>query len=707
MLSDSRALVPEIVEEKSPNHTPPVLNQNFTTTPLYPAGSYFVFSNECYLKNELIYAGIRLLMDGVAGAPLRVYNQDEEEINDHPVRALIRRPNPFMGERMFKSMLVLSYFLAGNAFIEKVRDSNNQVVELWPLRPDRMRIIPSNTEFIAGYIYEIAGHQYQIDRQDIIHFKFPHPEQDYFGLSPLQPAMRRVAIDNESADFAKVTLQNLGVPPIIITSQNVQNPDDAQRYATLFSQKWGGRNRGKIGVMQAGMDVKIVGMDMEKLAFPELDAVSQKRVLVAIGVPPILLGQEATYANYSEARQSFYEDRVTPLQDGISEQLEVELLHEDFDSTQQTSMGFDRSKVPSLRPARQLVFTNALEAFKGGLITQNKAFAMIGEEPVPEGEIYMRPTSATIVPVAQAGDATVVATQPASVYVPEPGAPGAAPAPGAPKPAAAAPAKPVETKAPVKKNITRQAVLDRSKIADRYQPRVKDWARKEFAHQGRDVMRAVNRRYKALTPDQVAAITSELDGLQAEWAVRSSQDVTPILAGIVSDSGDEAATAELGVKFDLSNQDVIDFIKSYAFKFAQQISATSAKDVRDIMTEAEQQGWSLKELGDALFEKFDDWDSTRADLVARTETIRAANAGAIASYKQAGVTKKVWLADDDACPYCAGLDGTVVGIDDNFLDQDETYQPDGAEKPMTVDYDDVNGPPAHPNCRCAVSAQVD
>ena len=101
MLNDIRTVVPEVVEEKSPNHTPPVLNQNFSTTPLYPAGSYFVFSNEAYLKNELIYAGIRRLMDAVNEAPARIYNQDEEEINDHPVRLLIRRPNPIMGQRMF------------------------------------------------------------------------------------------------------------------------------------------------------------------------------------------------------------------------------------------------------------------------------------------------------------------------------------------------------------------------------------------------------------------------------------------------------------------------------------------------------------------------------------------------------------------------------------------------------------------------------
>ena len=316
-----------------------------------------------------------------------------------------------------------------------------------------MRIIPSNTDFIQGYIYEIAGHQYLIDRQDIIHFKFPHPENDYFGLSPLQAAFAESRSTTSRPTSQKSRCKISASRRSSSRRPTYKRPDDAQRYATLFSQKWGGRNRGKIGVMQAGMDVKAVGLNMEELAFPELDAVSQKRVLVAIGVPPILLGQEATYANYAEARQSFYEDTVSPLQGRMAEPLEVELLHQDFDSTSQTSVGFDSFEGPALRPARQLVFTNALAGWKEGLFTQNKSFAMIGEEPVPEGDVYLRPSSSTTVPVAKAGDETTVTVQPASVYAPTDGGKPAAGAPAAAAPGAKpVDAKPaVETKAPTRR----------------------------------------------------------------------------------------------------------------------------------------------------------------------------------------------------------------------------------------------------------------
>jgi hypothetical protein len=226
-----------------------------------------------------------------------------------------------------------------------------------------------------------------------------------------------------------------------------------------------------------------------------------------------------------------------------------------------------------------------------------------------------------------------------------------------------------------KRNLehVKKVVLKRSALADRYQKKVKLWAQTEFKRQARDVKRAVNKNRKALTPDQVAAITAELDTLSVEWAARSSQDITPILAGLMMDAGDAAATAELGVKFDLSNADVIEFIRNYAFKFADKISSTSAGDVRDILTEAETEGWSLSELSDHLQAKFDAWDSTRSDLIARTETIR----------------------------------GTVIGIEEAFLSVGDKYQPDGAKTPLNIDYEDVDGPPAHPNCRCAVRAEVD
>ncbi len=68
----------------------------------------------------------------------------------------------------------------------------------------------------------------------------------------------------------------------------------------------------------------------------------------------------------------------------------------------------------------------------------------------------------------------------------------------------------------------------------------------------------------------------------------------------------------------------------------------------------------------------------RANMIARTESIRMANKGALENYKSAGYSKVRWVAamSDRTCPICAPLNGQVFDINN------------------THPY------PAHVNCRC-------
>ncbi len=84
----------------------------------------------------------------------------------------------------------------------------------------------------------------------------------------------------------------------------------------------------------------------------------------------------------------------------------------------------------------------------------------------------------------------------------------------------------------------------------------------------------------------------------------------------------------------------------------------------------------------------------RATTIARTEVIRAANAGQLSTWHEAGAeglldtqtTKKKWLATDDELleATCRMLDGMpAIGLSEEFLPG-------------------VMAPPQHPNCRCAM-----
>lgn len=98
----------------------------------------------------------------------------------------------------------------------------------------------------------------------------------------------------------------------------------------------------------------------------------------------------------------------------------------------------------------------------------------------------------------------------------------------------------------------------------------------------------------------------------------------------------------------------------------------------------------------------------RAETIARTETMRAANAGKIEGARQMArstpwlKTEKVWVASLVACPRCAPLHGEVVDIDYEFretvngLDGNVTDLPD--DKVTTLDH-----PPLHPRCRCTIT----
>ena len=87
----------------------------------------------------------------------------------------------------------------------------------------------------------------------------------------------------------------------------------------------------------------------------------------------------------------------------------------------------------------------------------------------------------------------------------------------------------------------------------------------------------------------------------------------------------------------------------------------------------------------------------RAQTVARTESIRASNAGQREVWRQAdeqGLFKgrdvqRVWIVsgDDRSCPDCLALDGQTAGLDEEF--------DDGVMAP----------PDPHPDCRCTTALQ--
>lgn len=153
-----------------------------------------------YRQSPWVYVAINRIAEAAALVPLRVMRVEGEqhvEVERHPLELLLDAPNPYLSrfELMEQTFGLLE--LAGNAYWFLAGDASGAPVQIWPLRPDRVSIVPDPADYIRGYIYEIDGQRIPLDAVEVAHFKRWHPANDYYGLSALEAA--RVGVESDRA----------------------------------------------------------------------------------------------------------------------------------------------------------------------------------------------------------------------------------------------------------------------------------------------------------------------------------------------------------------------------------------------------------------------------------------------------------------------------------------------------------------------------
>ncbi len=174
------------------------------------------FAQEAYQKNVVAFRAINQVSRAAASVPWRLAQGrgTARAADRHPLLDLLARPNPMMARSEFIEAVTGYYLIAGNAFIEAVGVDGEPPRELWPLRPDRMKVVAGKTGLPQGYTFTLAGAErhWEADpvsgRVPILHFKTFHPLDDWYGLSPVEPAGFAIDQRNESDKWNMALLQN-------------------------------------------------------------------------------------------------------------------------------------------------------------------------------------------------------------------------------------------------------------------------------------------------------------------------------------------------------------------------------------------------------------------------------------------------------------------------------------------------------------------
>lgn len=199
---------------------------------------------------------------------------------------------------------------------------------------------------------------------------------------------------------------------------------------------------------------------------------------------------------------------------------------------------------------------------------------------------------------------------------------------------------------------------------------------------------------RASADDAIDAIVNAV-----EFEVLESAGLPVIRAAIAhfGQSTVETALEGSGIDFhfDLRDPAVEDHLRTWgAQRMGEDVSETTKAAIRESLAEGLEEGETFDELVDRIGSVFD-VDEGRLESIVTTELNRSSNFAAELGLKQAGFSDKEWLAtkDDQVRDTHAALDGTIVGIDEDFVSAS------GASGPYPGELGEAN---EDINCRCAV-----
>jgi HK97 family phage portal protein len=377
--------------EQKASATGPVIAYHGAGRVAWTARDTVSLTRSGFAGNPVGFRAVKLIAEAAAAIPL-VLQDDTVRFETHPFLDLIAAPNPAQGRAELFEALFGQLLLSGDGYLEAVAGEEGAPFELHVLRSDRMRVVPGVDGWPVAYEYAVGARKHRFDVtgavSPICHIKSFHPQDDHYGLSPMQAAATALDVHNSASRWSKALLDNAARPSGAIVykgadGQGALAPDQYQRLVDeMESHHQGARNAGRPMLLEGGLDWKPMGFSPSDMEFQKTKEAAAREIAIAFGVPPMLLGipGDATYANYQEANRAFYRQVVVPLASKVAIKIGGWLASYTGEAVQ---LKPDLDQVPALTSERDAQWSRVASA---DFLTTDEKRAMLGLPPLQSEE---------------------------------------------------------------------------------------------------------------------------------------------------------------------------------------------------------------------------------------------------------------------------------------------------------------------------------
>jgi HK97 family phage portal protein len=365
--------------------------------PAYMAPSGIDVTADSAIRMSTVYACVRLLGDTISSLPLGAYvRRGRARISYAAAYGetpfWVNTPNPETSRIEFYEQVISSLNIHGNAFVLTVRDDNNEVVEVYCLNPDDVRIRRLRPN--EPLVYEVQTRDEQgaytqiLTKNEMLHIPLFRLPGSHYGLGPIAAARLTIGAAMAADTYAAAYFGNAANPGGVIEVPGELTEDQAQDIGRDWNITHTGPYRaGKIGVLSGGASFKPLTLNAQDAQLLDTRRFNVEDIARLFRVPISLLGHPVagamSFASVEAQNLSFVQHSLRPL---------LERLEQAFSTLLPESDGFIKFNLDALLRGTTLERYEAYtKGLREGFLSLNDVHAMEDMAPIADGDNYRVP----------------------------------------------------------------------------------------------------------------------------------------------------------------------------------------------------------------------------------------------------------------------------------------------------------------------------
>lgn len=245
-------------------------------------------------NSSWVFVATDILGKFFAKANYRVYKIDKNnnyiELYDHPINDIFKHPNDYQTFWEIKYNLAFHFAIYGNSYLIKLRDKLGVPRAIVQIKPFNITPYIEN-KTIKYYKYQNGTEIINIPVEDVIHFKYPNPENMLEGKPIINNILSQVEVDILQTKYQQQFYRSGGFLGQTFIAKQELSDKTFKRLSEELQKRYGGgyENAYKVALLELVEPVKQAYSirDMELTLQRQL---SRDEILAAFQIPKILAG---------------------------------------------------------------------------------------------------------------------------------------------------------------------------------------------------------------------------------------------------------------------------------------------------------------------------------------------------------------------------------------------------------------------------------